>query len=54
MNDLAVRLDARLRDGDAVQVATLVLAAFVVTLAVVWPTPGQGANESWYPFAQAR
>jgi hypothetical protein len=43
-----------LRDGDAVQVATLVMAAAVITLATVWPTPGQGANESWYPFAQAR
>jgi len=54
VNDLVARLDARFRDGDAVQVATLVMAALVVTLATVWPTPGQGANESWYPFAQAR
>jgi hypothetical protein len=54
VNDLVARLDARFRDGDAVQVATLVMAALVVTLAAVWPTPGQGANESWYPFAQAR
>lgn len=54
MSDLVARLDARFRDGDAVQVATLVMAALVVTLATVWPTPGQGANESWYPFAQAR
>jgi len=54
VSDLVARLDARFRDGDAVQVATLVMAALVVTLATVWPTPGQGANESWYPFAQAR
>ncbi len=54
MSDLVARLDARFRDGDAVQVATLVMAALVVTLATVWPTPGQGANESWYPFAQGR
>lgn len=54
MNDLTARVDARFRDGDAVQVATLVMAALVVTLATVWPTAGQGANESWYPFAQAR
>lgn len=54
MNDLALRLDARLRDGDAVQVATLVMAALVVVLATVWPTPGQGSNEAWYAFAQVR
>ena len=54
MTDLAARLDARFRDSDAVQVATLVMAALVVTLGFAWPTPGQGANESWYPFAQAR
>lgn len=54
MNDLTLRLDARLRDGDAVQVATLVMAALVIVLATVWPTPGQGSNEAWYAFAQAR
>lgn len=54
MNDLTVRVDARLRDSDTVQVATLVMAALVVVLVTVWPTPGQGSNESWYAFAQAR
>jgi len=54
MNELLERLEGRLRDGDTSQVATLVLAALVVTLAAVWPTPGSGSNESWYPFAQAR
>lgn len=54
MNDLALRLDARMRESDAVQVATLVMAALVIVLTTVWPTPGQGSNEAWYPFAQAR
>ena len=54
MRELLERLEGRLRDGDTTQVATLVFAALVVTLATVWPTPGSGSNESWYPFAQAR
>lgn len=48
------RFEARLRDGDSVQVATLVLAAAVIALVTAWPTPGQSVNESWYTFAQVR
>lgn len=54
MSELLERLEHRLQDSDAMQVATLVLAALVVTLAAVWPTPGSGSNESWYAFAQMR
>lgn len=48
------RFEVRLRDGDSVQVATLVLAAAVIALVTAWPTPGQSVNESWYTFAQVR
>jgi hypothetical protein len=54
MSELVERVEGRLRDGDTTQVATLVLAALVVTLATTWPAPGSASNESWYAFAQAR
>ncbi len=54
MNALLTGLELRLRESDAIQVATLVFAALVVTLATVWPTPGTSANESWFAFAQMR
>ncbi len=54
MSRLLFGLEDRLRDSDATQVATLVLAALVITLIAVWPTPGSGSNESWYAFAQTR
>ena len=47
-------VEERLREGDSVQVATLVMAAAVIALVTTWPAPGQSTNESWYAFAQVR
>ncbi len=54
MSELFARLEQRMREGDFPQVATLVFAALVVTLATAWPSPGNSANESWFAFAQTR
>jgi hypothetical protein len=47
-------LETRLRANDVTQVATLVMAALVVALALAWPSAPGASNEAWYGFAQAR
>jgi hypothetical protein len=51
---LVTSIETRLRANDVTQVATLVMAALVVTLAMAWPSTPGASNESWYGFAQAR
>jgi hypothetical protein len=47
-------LETRLRASDVTQIATLVMAALVVALALAWPSAPGASNEAWYGFAQAR
>ena len=54
MNGALQRLEARARESDMVQVATLVMATAVVTLVTTWPTPGATSNESWFAFSNVR
>lgn len=54
MSAFGAALEERVRSGDVTQVATLVLAALVVTLVTVWPSTVGASNESWYAFSQAR
>ncbi|CAN5677441.1 hypothetical protein BH23DEI1_BH23DEI1_13750 [soil metagenome] len=54
MRAFAHDVEARVRASDVTQVATLVLAALVITLVTVWPSTLGATNESWYAFAQTR
>jgi hypothetical protein len=54
MGTFVESVEARLRETDVTQVATLVFAALVLALVTVWPSSPRSVNESWYAFAQTR
>lgn len=50
----AEAFEERLRGGDLIQVATLLLAVLIFVLVMRWPLDSSQANESWYAFGQTR